>query len=186
MRRSPDDMTKDVRGHFVQAAAHAARTAAARYTGDEDDQWLAAIALGVAVECLAKAYLASINPLLVLHDSVLTMATPEQRAVILALSASTAQVPVDVDPDQAVEQGLYTRNGPEACLLARALGSPAPYTPETHDLIFDLRNQAIHSATLRTATLRKALPLAVELLESYRTALTLSSTDFWGEGGLPL
>jgi hypothetical protein len=150
---------------IAQSARWHARQAIRLFVSDDLNEMLqAAISAGTAVELLAKAYLASI-------DGVL-LADKGDRDTMLLLGGHGGLAPAD-------PLLMRTVGGIEALRLAKHLHRDLPWLQQ--DIVaLRVRNAAIHMAMVRSDELRAAVVQMSRIGESLLAQLGLDRERFWG------
>jgi hypothetical protein len=157
---------EDLRTTLQSSAGHHARTALAHYIRTDERHVDAAYHCGAAVEHLAKAYLASLHPVLIVErgdfDSMLVLTGHEQHA---KRSRGTEIRTVGLE---------------EACKRVRQV-LPA-FNPEPAvQVIGNVRNAAAHLGVTRHSDIRRAVQMMVSLLAPLLDGLGTGHDSFWGE-----
>jgi hypothetical protein len=148
-----------------ESARRQARLALREFTDELDGQVVAALHAGMAVEHLAKRYLASIHPVLIAEndlDTLLMLSGNAERARLRAYQTKTI-------------------SATEACRRVKRLLPEFPYQSPRDDFIFTVRNAAAHLGVTETVRVRQAVRVMVRLVDSLLEALEIDADGFWGD-----
>jgi hypothetical protein len=171
MRGGPPSVGRDFSSTLAQSARWHARTAISSFISqDRDEQLQAACSAGTAVELLAKAYLADVNPAL--------LADKGDKDTVLHLGGRGTLAKGDVLCMRTI--GAY-----EALRLVAQLhrGFP-PFDQQPPALT--ARNAALHTALADRAQLRAAVVQMARMTESLLEVMKLDRSHFWGEHAMPV
>jgi hypothetical protein len=149
---------------------HARRAIASFASQDLDELLQAGTSAGTAVELLAKAYLATINPSL--------LADRGDRDTLLLLCGSSAAVNLNA-------LSMRTIGAETALRLVQHVHAAFPPF-EQQPLVLRVRNAAVHMALIDKAELRGAVLQMSRMTESLLTELGVDRDHFWGDHGKPV
>jgi hypothetical protein len=149
------------------AGWHAKRAVTLYTSSDGHDCLSAAVSTGCAVELLTKAYLASIEPTLVVADR-----DDGQSILVLAGRQDQASIgPTSVRSRLAVD-----------CLsVAKKLHPALRWNPKTDSGVLNVRNAACHLGLVDMSELTAAIKIMVRIVEDLIAAMALPRDKFWGE-----
>jgi hypothetical protein len=144
---------------------HARQAVRGFVSEDENEQLQAATSAGTAVELLAKAYLASVNPALLAERG-----DPDTLIHLCGRGGKVKNGPLAMKTIGAVETlRLVTRLHPQFSLF------------DDQPPVLRARNSAIHMALVDVKDLRVAVVQMARMVENLLVALELDRDDFWGE-----
>lgn len=156
---------------LARSARHHARQTVRLFVSDASDERLqAAVSAGTAVELLAKAFLASVEPVLLTEKG--------DRDSLLLLSDKAHLT--DSKPGDVRTLGAH-----EALLVTRHLHKAFLYNPQADRVVLQVRNAAIHMALVEQTQLRQAVLVMCRLVEGLLAPLALNREAFWGQIAMP-
>lgn len=155
---------------LAMSARHHARQAVTLFTSEDQTEVIqSAISTGCAVELLAKAYLASIEPGLLADRS-------ERDAVLLLANKGHLASSGHID--------IKSISASEALKLVKHFHPSFPYNPQADSLVLKVRNAAAHMALVSHKELFVAVVLMCRIIEGIIPVLQLDRESFWGEHAL--
>jgi hypothetical protein len=137
---------------------------------DHDRIVRGAIAVGTALELLTKAFLAAINPAMLVErsekDSLLFLVNQGHRA-------GADSSPTDV----------RTLAATDALLLAKKIipGGAFSWNPQADRRVLQVRNAALHLGLADQSELREACVIMTRLVAELLTSTSADSAKFWGD-----
>lgn len=157
----------DLAANLNDRAAEHAATALQHWTSDEIHQAvLAATAAGSAIELMAKAHLA--------HTSPVLLAERADLDTLLHLLG-------EGDKAKVAPSAVKTISATTALAHARRLNPEIQFSPPNDDLVFRVRNAAVHLAIVDSDELHEAVGIMVRAVDSF---IALSPwpdrATFWG------
>lgn len=160
--RSHDDLP----GHLASSGRWHARNALRHWTDDDLDEALtAAVSAGCAVELLAKACLAKVSPALLLERADVES--------VLHLSGRG-------NLSQASPTIVKTVGATGALTSLKKLLPTLPYSARNDEVLFRVRNAAIHMALLDKDELAQAIKSMVRLCDRMVALSHWTPEGFWG------
>lgn len=161
----------DLAANLTDRAAEHAAVALQHWASDDTREVImAAIATGSAVELMTKAHLAQISPVLLAERADL-----DTLLHLLGVGERTKARP----------SAIRTISATTALKHARRLNPEIAYSTPGDDLVFDVRNAAVHVGIVSQEELHEAVGIMVRILDSL---LVLSEWPdrggFWGEDWL--
>src|SRR5258708_26827046 len=153
----------DLRNGLLDSAMHHAGIALRDFTRDGNDVAIAGLHAGIAVEHLAKCYLASIHPVLLAEkgcdlDTLLRLVGKGELARTSAY-------------------GIKTVGGVEAFRRVRYLLPEFRFNDQADGFLFSVRNSVGHLGL--ASDVRKAMRIMVSLIDPLLTAAGYDRTMFW-------
>jgi hypothetical protein len=156
---------KDLHKSLMHSASHHAHLALRDFTNDDANIMAdAGLHAGIAVEHLAKCYLATLHPILLLSSA------NDVDAILHLIGKS--------DLAKASPYQIKTISGEEACKRAGRFLQTFRYNEQTHRQLFITRNNASHLGF--TIEVRVAVRLMVQLADPLLTAVSFRPRQFWG------
>lgn len=151
------------------SARYHAREAVRLFVSDELESLLqAAASTGSAVELLSKAYIASVDPILLAErgdrDSLLLLTGRSSYSDILATD-------------------IRSLGASDALKLAKYLKKDLPWNAQ-EQLALKARNAALHMALVDRRELHNATVSMAKIVDSLLAVLELNRNDFWGEAAI--
>ncbi|MDG4818275.1 hypothetical protein O7628_22590 [Micromonospora sp. WMMD956] len=149
------------------SARHHARQAIELFaTDDQDGLTQAAVSAGCAVELLAKAFLASVEPGL--------LAEKGDRDTILILSGNANLASARIAE-------MKTVGALEALKIAKHLHPSLSFNLQSDQVVLRVRNSAAHMGMVLPDELRAAVAVMCRLVEGLLAALLLERDKYWGD-----
>lgn len=183
MNISAQKHAQQISDRFRSSARSHARSAIFRALADDEiERVRGAMDAGVAVEHMAKAALAAINPTLIANSSAdfhtmlqlsgLGSRTGRSAYEIKTISAHEAcERCTEIFPDFHYKANVHRPKSAKA----------GDRQPRSDQSLFDARNAAAHLAWATSAEVREAARIMVKLVEPLIRALELDREDFWGK-----
>lgn len=150
----------------LNARWHAVRAVTLYTASNADECMSAAVSTGCAVELLAKAYLASIEPTLLAADR-------DDGQSILVLSGR-------LDRASISPTAVRTKSALECLLIAKKLHPTLRWNPKTDMTVLNVRNAACHLGLADMGELASAIKIMVKVVEDLLAAMALPRESFWG------
>jgi len=154
------------------AALHAHRAVLNRHETSLLDLLDAAVSAGTAVELLAKACVAAVEPALLAASSP-GRGSPETQS-ILRLRGHRGRV-----GDSSAVRDVSTVFARQAVALAAELHAEITISPRELTLLFDVRNAAVHLGRVQDDLLLEAVVDMARFAEQALAALGQDSDGFW-------
>ncbi len=153
---------------LVGAARRHARRALGSYTSDDREVVeLAALAVGMAIELLAKVVLFRVSPLLIASQHA-----DLDTKFHLAGRPELASTPLSA---------IQTLSADQALTMAKRLIPSLRWGRDDERVILKVRNAAAHLAWIDQAELERAILIMVRVSEDLLPESGMNRADFWGE-----
>jgi hypothetical protein len=157
--------SEDLYKGLLDSARHHSYIALENFTKDGNPRVVAGLHAGIAVEHMAKCYLASLHPILLADkgcevDTLLHLAGKGELA-------------------KSVPYAIKTIGGIEACRRVNRFLPEYRFNEQADGLLFSVRNSVSHLGM--AADIRKALRIMVRLIDPLLVAVSYPRPVFWGD-----
>ncbi|GGI70641.1 hypothetical protein GCM10007175_04280 [Pseudarthrobacter scleromae] len=161
-------------GHLRDTGLHYAHRALEQYSAWDDLQLLdAAVAIGSAVELLAKAILSDVDPVLLLDRQ-------EDRKSLMLLSGEAAH-PKGINPNPLTVKSISATKA-----VNRLTDLGLVKWDKTDDVVFDVRNAATHMGLVSPEMVQVAVVAMVGFCDKAREYFGKGEIAWWGVANIDI
>ena len=159
-----------IRSALLDSARFHARGAVTDFVSEDRNVLRqASVSVGVAVELLAKAFIATVEPAL--------LADRGDRDSILAFSGKAHLAAGNLIQAKSISAA-------DSMKVTRHLLPSLPGAQTSDYFLLSVRNAATHMALIDLPSLRRAVEIMCRIVEGLLAALEVSRSDFWGASRL--